>query len=108
MLVKSVGKLTTYTQTLYVTIICVAITSSFQTVECKYNQLQFGVRISSRGVSKQKLHISMPLYVYNKTSSKEIHPEATSFSRSKGFVVFPSKHWCLCSLPQQESFQKLQ
>ena len=30
----------------------------FMSLECKYNKLQFGIRISSIEVSKQKLHIS--------------------------------------------------
>ena len=39
-----------------------------------HNKLQFGIRICSIYVSKQKLHISTTLYVYNKNYSKEIHP----------------------------------
>ena len=75
----------------------------FISLECKCNKLQFGIRISSIEVSKQKLCFSMAFNVYNKTYSKEIYPG----TRAKGLRVFSSKQWCLSSLPQQESFQKL-
>ena len=88
----------------YITIIFIAITffptnklfKLFRSIEFKHNKLQFGIRISSIEVSKQKLRISTAHFVYNKTYRKEIHPGATPFSRVK--------HWCLCSLPQQKSF----
>ena len=42
----------------------------FISLECKYNKMQFGLRICSTDVSKQKLHISTsPM---SKTYSKEL------------------------------------
>ena len=73
----------------------------FISLECKYNKLQFGIRISFIEVRKQKLCISMSLYVYNKIYSNKIHPGMTLVSRAQGFRGFSSKHRCLCSLPQQ-------
>ena len=65
-------------------------------------KLQFGVSFIE--VSKQKLHITISHSVYNKTYSKEICPGVTPFSRAKGFGVFSSELWCLCSIPRQKSF----
>ena len=57
-------------------------------LECKYNELQFGIRIGSIEVGKQKLHISiMPCLQQN--LQKEIHPGVTPFSREKGSECFP-------------------
>ena len=80
----------------------------FISLEYMYNKLPFGIRISSIGVGKLKLRIISSLYVYDKMYSKEIHPGVSPFSKAKGFRVFSSKHWCLCRLPQQKSFQRLQ
>ena len=73
----------------FITIIFIALTflknklfKLFISLECKYNKLQFGIRISSIEVSKQNLHISLALYVYNTTYSKEIRPGAIPFSRT--------------------------
>ena len=70
----------------FVTLIFIAITflknrlfTQFITLECKYNKLQFGLRISSIEVSKQKLHISTQWQVCNKT------PEGNP-SRSNSFL----------------------
>ena len=61
----------------------------FISFECKYNKLQFGIRISSIEVSKPKPHIFAVFYFYSKTYNKEIHPGATPpSSRAKGFSVF--------------------
>ena len=62
----------------------------FLSLECMYNKLQFGLRISPNETSKQNLCIFSTLYDYNKTYSKEIHPGATPFSRTKGIKVFSS------------------
>ena len=77
---------------------------TFQTVffisfECKSRKLQFGLRISSIEVSKQKLCITTSLFVYNETCSKDILPGVSPFSRTKGFRVISGKHICLCSFP---------
>ena len=79
----------------------------FISLECKYNRLQFGIRIYSIEGSQQKLCIFTAPNVYNKSHSKEIHPGATPFPRVKRFRVFSSKHWYLSHLPLQKSFQKL-
>ena len=92
-----------------ITIIFIAIPFSFfqeytlKTVllECKYNNLQYDIRISSIEVRPAN---ASHLY---KTYCKEIHPGTTPFSKAKGFRVFSSNLWCLSSLPQQKSFQKL-
>ena len=61
-------------------------------LECQYNELQFGIGISSIQVSKRKLHIFTVLYVYNKTCrQQDIHLGLTAFSRMKGFRVFSNK-----------------
>ena len=65
----------------------------FILLECK---LQFGMTIRFIEVSKQKLHITMSLYVYNKTYCKEIHPEAPPFPRAKGSREIPDKHRHRC------------
>ena len=70
----------------------------FISIECKYNKLQLGLRISSIGISKQKLCMTMSLYVYRKLTSKEGAP---SFSRVEGFRLIPGKHRCLCSFPHR-------
>ena len=44
----------------------------FTSLECKYNKLQFGLRISSIEASKQKLLISTAFYAYNKTSARNL------------------------------------
>ena len=82
----------------------------FVPLEFKYNKLQFGIRISSIEVRKQKPCIATSLYVCNKTYSIEIHPGAIPFSRPKGFEYFSvcigvCMHWCLYCLPQQKSFR---
>ena len=95
----------------FITIIFVGITfffcfknKMFISFECKYNMLQFGTRNSSIEVSKQKIHIAMSLYVYNKTYGKEIHSEAT-FSRANGFRVF----WLVSAHPSSaEEIPELQ
>ena len=106
-----------YTLTLFVVIItiiflaltfvfCKYIFKPFVSLECKSNKPQFVIRISSIVISINATHLYGSLYL-QQNFSEEIHPGATPFSRVKGFRVFPSKHWCLSSLPQQMSFQKL-
>ena len=80
----------------------------FISLEWKYNELQFGLRISSIEVSKQKLCIATLLYVYNKTYDKEIHPGMTPFLRSKGLTLIPGKLRCLHSFPMKKGFQERQ
>ncbi len=52
----------------------------FISLECWYNILQFSIRINSTEVSKQKLHISISLLVYNKTYNKISILGVTPFS----------------------------
>ena len=54
-----------------------------------HNKLKSGVRISFNEVSKQKPHIFMALYVYNKTYSKEIHPGVTPSQEQNDSEGFP-------------------
>ena len=44
-------------------------------LECKYNKLQFGVRISSIEISKQEICISTSFHVYNKTAKESIQKQ---------------------------------
>ena len=72
----------------------------FISLECKYNKLQFGVRVSSIEVSKQKrssLHRAMSTTKFREGN----HPGATPFTSEAGFRGFSIKHWCLCSLSQK-------
>ena len=69
-------------------------------IECKYNKLQFGLRITFIEVSKQKLRITTSLYVYNKTYSKEIHLGVIPFSKVKVHRVVSEKHSSLAFLKE--------
>ena len=86
-----------YTQTLFVGFLTIISYNFFfqnknfklfTSLKCKYNKLQFDLRISSIEVSKQMIHITLSLYIYNTTYSKEIHLGATTLSRAKEFSVF--------------------
>ena len=68
-------------------------------LECKYDKLQFCIRISSSEASKQKLYISTLYHVYNKTYRRKILK--CLLSQMKGFRV--CKHWSLCSLSRRAS-----
>ena len=76
----------------------------FISLECKYNKLQFGVVISSTEVSTQKPHTATSCHVYNKTYKRKSIMEHLHSSKRRD-SMFPCKHWCLCSFPQQKSIQ---
>ena len=58
----------------------------FISLECKYNKLQFGIRISSIEVSKQKRHISKALMSTTKLTAKKSIQERQFHSQEwKGF-----------------------
>ena len=79
----------------------------FMSLECKYNKLEFGIRISYIEVSRQKLHSFMALLSTTRLTAKKSIQEGVLFSRTNRFRMFSWKHWCLSSHSQQKSEQKL-
>ena len=74
----------------------------FMSLKCRYNKLQFGTRISSFKVSKQKPPIAMSLYFYTKPTVRKLG--APPFSAVKEFRAIAVQHRCLCILPMHTSY----
>ena len=51
----------------------------FISLECKYNMLQFGIRISSIETSKQKLHISTALNQCLQQNLQQRNPSSSDY-----------------------------
>ena len=68
---------------------------TFQTVQIirmKYNELQFGLRISSIEVSKQRLCIATSLLCQQQNMQQRNPSRSTSFPRANEFRAIPRKH----------------
>ena len=73
----------------------------FKLLECKYNELQCGIRISSIDVSHTKATSITLVYVDNKIEAKKSVQECC-LSLMMGFRAIPANHRCLCTFPRTQ------
>ena len=62
-------------------------------LQCKYNKLQFGLRIGFMRESNKSYFV----LVFQKTYSKEVHRKVSPFSRAKRFRGYPCRRRCYAS-----------